>query len=93
MERLAKVTVGTVPVAGMEDGQTVLAGNLNRFGSEAGGGQTLSVAYGQKLAVVVSVAMGGFPRETCLTREGRTLLLTTFGSSTVMPDRKWISPR
>jgi len=88
--RIGMVPVGTapVPVIALRGGETVVVGNSNRFGAEAGGGRSLTVLDGRKFAdpggaTTGSIPAGDFPRELRLSPDGETLFLTNFNSSTV----------
>jgi DNA-binding beta-propeller fold protein YncE len=87
--RLATVPVGAapVPIAVIDGGRKVVAGNSNRF---AGGNQpqTLTVLDESKMkdgaaAVLGSIPAGAFPREMAVSSDGRTLFLTNFGSQSL----------
>lgn len=87
--QIASVEVGTSPVGVLvvENGTRIIVTNSSRF-SRSGQGQTLSVIDAAKLvsgpgAVLGTVDVGGFPRELCLTADGKTLLVTNFGSSSL----------
>jgi DNA-binding beta-propeller fold protein YncE len=82
-------TVGTapVPVAVVNGGKTVLAGNSNRFGG-GGGPETLTVLDAAKIesgedAAIGTIATGAFPREMDVSSDGRTLFLTNAASSSL----------
>lgn len=84
--RLAIVSVGSspVPLALIQDGKTLVVGNSNRFGADAGKAQTLSVLDVAKIGDGdATIAAGAFPREMCVTSDGKTLLLSNFGSDSV----------
>jgi DNA-binding beta-propeller fold protein YncE len=87
--RLATVTVGAspVPLALIEDGKILVVGNSNRFGPEADKPQTLSALdvskIGHSEAVVGTIPAGAFPREMCVSADGRTLFVSNFGSSSL----------
>ena len=95
---LARVPVGTAPVgvAVVDDGRRLVLTNSNRFGSERG---TLTVVDASRVAegsaaVVGSIPAGIFPRELRVTPDGRTLLLTNFGSRNVQAlDLARLAPR
>jgi len=87
---IARVPVGTAPVgvAVVNDGRRVVVTNSNRFGGSADDTKSLTVIDADKVtagaaAVVGSIPAGAFPRELRLTSDGRTLILTNFGSRTV----------
>jgi YVTN family beta-propeller protein len=87
--RLATIPVGSspVPLALIQDGKTLVVGNSNRFGVDADKSQTLSVLdvakMGQGSATVGTIAAGAFPREMCVSSDGRTLFVSNFGSSSL----------
>ena len=87
---LARVPVGMEPVGVLpvNGGSTIVVANSHRFASDADGNQTLSIIDAARLgsgaaAVVGSIPAGAFPRELEVTSDGRTLLLTNFGSRTL----------
>lgn len=84
---VARVPVGTAPVgiAAVDDGRRLVLTNSNRFGSERGSltvVDAVRVAEGAP-AVIGTIPAGIFPRELRVTPDGRTLLLTNFGSRNV----------
>jgi DNA-binding beta-propeller fold protein YncE len=87
--RLAMVTVGSspVPLALIQDGRTLVVGNSNRFAADANKPQTLSVLdvakIGHSDATIGTITAGAFPREMCVTSDGKTLLVSNFGSDSV----------
>jgi YVTN family beta-propeller protein len=87
--RLATVTVGSspVPLALIQDGKTLVVGNSNRFGADAAKPQTLSVLdvakMGHGSATVGTIAAGAFPREMCVSADGRILFVSNFGSNSL----------
>lgn len=87
---IARAQVGTAPVgvAVSSDGDRVIVTNSNRFGGAADERQTLTVIDAQKAtkgeaSIVGSVTAGAFPRELRVTGDGRSLILTNFGSGTI----------
>ena len=87
---IARVPVGTAPVgvAVVNGGRQVIVTNSNRFAGSTSDGQSLTVIDAGRVsggagAVVGSVPAGAFPRELRATPDGRTLVLTNFGSRTV----------
>jgi DNA-binding beta-propeller fold protein YncE len=88
--RLGMTPVGEapVPVAVIDGGKKVVAGNSNRF---AGGNapQTLSVLDAAKIeqkgadASLGTIPSGAFPRELNVSADGHTLFLTNAGSSSL----------
>ena len=87
---LGRVPVGTAPVgvAVINDGRQVVVTNSNRFGGSADDTQSVTVIDAAKIsggagAIVGSIPAGAFPRELWVTTDGRTLILTNFGSRTV----------
>ena len=87
--RLAKVpvVVSPVPLAIIQNGRTLVVGNSNRFGSDAGAFQKLSVLdiarMGRDDAVTGTIKAGIFPREMCISADGKTLFLTNFNSDSL----------
>ncbi|MEP6491088.1 MAG: hypothetical protein ABJF01_00330 [bacterium] len=86
---IARISVGTAPVgvAVIDSGRKIVVTNSNRFGGTKDQ-QYLTVVDATKLdagagAVIGSIAAGAFPREMRVTADGRTLLLTNFGSSSI----------
>jgi len=86
---LAMTAVGDapVPVAVVGSGKKIVVGNSNRF-ARNDQGQSLVVLDAAKLregmgAVLGVIPAGAFPREMSLTSDGRTLLLTNFGSNSL----------
>jgi YVTN family beta-propeller protein len=91
--RLASIPVGPapVPIVLVDDGRLAFVGNSDRFAGRGNSRSTLSVIDTAKIGrpgnpVVASVPCGAFPREFCLSPDGRTLYLTNFlsGSLQVM---------
>ena len=87
---IGRVPVGTAPVgvAVVNGGRQVIVTNSNRFAGSAGDTQSLTVIDAAKVAdgapaVIGSIPAGAFPRELRVTTDGRTLILTNFGSRTV----------
>jgi len=86
--RLATVPVGKspVPVAVIQDGATVVVGNSNRF-SDDGATDTLSVLHvdqkGPHFDAIGNIEAGNFPREMCVSADGRTLFVSNFRSDTL----------
>jgi DNA-binding beta-propeller fold protein YncE len=87
---IGRVPVGTAPVgvAVVHGGRTVIVTNSNRFAGTADDRQTLTVIDASKVdqgagAIIGSIQAGAFPREMRVTSDGRTLILTNFGSRTV----------
>jgi DNA-binding beta-propeller fold protein YncE len=84
---MAKVGRSPVPLALVQNGRTLVVGNTDRFGPAADKAQTLSVLDVAKIghgdAVVGTIAAGAFPREMCLSPDGKALFVTNFGSSTL----------
>jgi YVTN family beta-propeller protein len=87
--RLATVTVGSspVPLALIQGGKTLVVGNSDRFGADAAKPQTLSVLdvakMGHGSAIIGTIAAGAFPRELCVSSDGRTLFVSNFGSNSL----------
>jgi DNA-binding beta-propeller fold protein YncE len=87
---LAHVPVGMEPVGVLpvNGGNTIVVANSHRFADDSRENQTLSIVDAARLgsgasAVVGTIPAGAFPRELKLTADGRTLLLTNFGSETL----------
>jgi DNA-binding beta-propeller fold protein YncE len=87
---IARVPMGTAPVgvAVTADGRRVIVTNSNRFGGSANDHQSLTVIDAARVtegagAIVGSIPAGAFPRELRVTSDGRTLVLTNFGSKTI----------
>jgi DNA-binding beta-propeller fold protein YncE len=88
---VATVPVGTAPVgiAVVDSGRTIVVTNSNRFGgTRAEDKPSLSVIDASKAgegasAVIGSIPSGDFPREMRVTSDGKTLVLTNFGSHTI----------
>lgn len=84
---VGRVPAGTSPVgvAVVGGGKRVIVTSSNRFGG-AGQRGSLTVIDPRKNgadAVVGSIEAGTFPRELSVTQDGRTLVLTNFGSQTI----------
>jgi DNA-binding beta-propeller fold protein YncE len=85
---LARETVGAapVPVAVIQEGKTVVVGNSNRF-DQSSKADTLTVLEAARLghspAVIGTILCGSFPREMCVSADGKTLCVTNFRSSTL----------
>ncbi len=85
---IAAVGAAPVPVAVIDGGKKVVAGNSNRF---AGGNapQTLSILDAAKMeqkgadAALGVIPAGAFPRELSVSADGHTLFLTNAGSSSL----------
>ena len=76
-----------VPIAVIDHGRMVIAGNSNRFAA-GNAPQYLVVLNAAKFdqgigAVLGIVPAGVFPREMRVSADGRTLFLTNFGSRTL----------
>jgi DNA-binding beta-propeller fold protein YncE len=87
---VGRISVGTAPVgiAVVDSGRKVIVTNSNRFTGSKDDHQVLTVVDATRLddgaaAILGTVAAGAFPREMRMTSDGRTLLLTNFGSSSV----------
>lgn len=87
---IGSVPVGTAPVgvAVVDGGRRVVVTNSNRFAGDSSDRQTLTVVDAERLAegagaVVGTIPAGAFPREMRVTADGRTLLVTNFGSKTL----------
>jgi DNA-binding beta-propeller fold protein YncE len=91
--KLATIAVGTspVPVVLVDDGKLAIVGNSNRYSADASAPSTLSVLDTARIGtalnpVIGSIPAGAYPREFCLSPDGRTLFVTNFlsGSLQVM---------
>jgi hypothetical protein len=87
---LASVPVGVEPVGVLpvNGGNTIVVANSHRFANDSRDEQTLSIVDATRIAsgasaVVGTIPAGSFPREIKITADGRTLLLTNFGSKTL----------
>jgi YVTN family beta-propeller protein len=88
--RLARIPMGSAPVgvAVVNGGRQVIVTNSNRFAGNADDRQSLTVIDASRIAagaaaIVGSIPAGAFPREMRVTADGRTLILTNFGSRTI----------
>jgi DNA-binding beta-propeller fold protein YncE len=85
---VGRETVGAapVPVAVIQGGKTVVVGNSNRF-NRSSDSSTLTVLDATRLAhgpaVIGTIPCGSFPRELCVSTDGKTLCVTNFRSSTL----------
>lgn len=82
---LRATTVGPapVPIAVIDGGRKILAGNSNRF-ARGNGPETLTVLDAAKIesgrdAVLGTIPTGAFPREMDISADGNTLFLTNAG--------------
>jgi DNA-binding beta-propeller fold protein YncE len=87
---VGRISVGTAPVgiAVVDSGRKVIVTNSNRFAGSKDDHQVLTVVDATRMgdgaaAILGTVGAGAFPREMRVTSDGRTLLLTNFGSSSV----------
>ena len=87
---IGRVPVGSSPVgvAVINAGRQVVVTNSNRFAGGANDTQSLTIVDAARVAdgasaIVGSIPAGAFPRELRVTADGRTLILTNFGSRTV----------
>jgi len=87
--RVAMVPVGAspVPVAVIDSGRKVVAGNSNRFATTQRP-QDLTVLDAARIAdgpaaALGTISAGVFPREMAVSADGRTLFLTNFGSQSL----------
>lgn len=87
---IGRVPVGPAPVgvAVGRGGRRVIVTNSNRFAGGAGDRQTLTVIEPSRVAlgteaIVGSIPVGSFPREMRVTADGKTLILTNFGSHSI----------
>ncbi len=87
--RLASVDVGKapVPLALIQHGKTLVVGNSNRYSTDAQKPGTLSLVdvgkIGKGEAVIGTVTAGGFPREMCVSSDGRKLFVANFASQSL----------
>jgi DNA-binding beta-propeller fold protein YncE len=90
--RIGAVPVGSSPVgiAVVDGGRKVIVTNSNRFAGGADDHQSLTVIDAAKAesgagaaAITGSIPAGAFPREMRVTPDGKTLILTNFGSRTI----------
>ena len=88
--RVGSVPVGPAPVgiAVVDGGREIIATNSNRFVGGPNDQQTLTVIDANKVAagekaIIGSIPAGAFPREMRVTSDGRTLILTNFGSKSI----------
>jgi DNA-binding beta-propeller fold protein YncE len=84
---ISPVGAAPVPIAVVRDGNTVVAGNSNRF-ARAESAQSLTLLDAAKIrgnedAAIGNVPAGAFPRELRVSTDGRTLYLTNFGSNSL----------
>jgi DNA-binding beta-propeller fold protein YncE len=84
---MAPVGSAPVPVAVIDNGRKVVAGNSNRFAGPTEP-QSLTVLDAAKMqggagATLGTIPVGAFPREMAVSSDGRTLLLTNFGSQSL----------
>lgn len=86
---VARIRVGTAPVgiAIVDGGRRVIATNSNRFAGDASNRQSLNVvdvSLGSANATLLgTVPAGAFPRELCVSPDGRTLFVSNFASKTL----------
>jgi DNA-binding beta-propeller fold protein YncE len=86
---VTRIRVGTAPVgvAIVDGGRRVIATNSNRFAGGADDRQSLNVvdvAGGAAHATLLgTVPAGAFPRELCVSPDGRTLFVSNFSSRTL----------
>lgn len=85
---ISPVGEAPVPVAVIDGGKKVVAGNSNRF-ARGNANQTLSVLDAAKMelagadATLGIIPAGAFPRELSVSADGHTLFLTNAGSSSL----------
>jgi DNA-binding beta-propeller fold protein YncE len=82
--RIGTMAVGSapVPVAVIDQGRKLIAGNSNRFAA-GNQPQTLTVLDAVEMKTLGQIAAGAFPREMSLSADGHTLFLTNFGSKSL----------
>jgi len=83
----APVGAAPVPIAVVDAGRKVIAGNSNRFAA-SNAPQNLVVLDAAKMeagtdAALGTIAAGSFPREMAVSADGHTLFLTNFGSNSL----------
>ena len=88
--KVATIAVGKspVPIVLIENGKMAIVGNSNRYGPDAAKASTLSVLDTAKIGtmnspVIASIPAGAYPRNFCLSPDGRTLFLTNFVSDSL----------
>jgi DNA-binding beta-propeller fold protein YncE len=87
IESCRKGTDVPVPIAVVDAGRKVIAGNSNRFAA-SNAPQNLVVLDAAKMeagtdAALGTIAAGSFPREMAVSADGHTLFLTNFGSNSL----------
>jgi YVTN family beta-propeller protein len=87
---IGTVPVGTapVPVAVIDGGKKVIAGNSNRFGTDGDPRQTLTVLDAGKIsqgadAVIGTITCGVFPRDLVTSPDGKTLFVANYMSNSL----------
>ena len=87
---IGRVPVGPAPVgiAVARGGRRVIVTNSNRFAGSSTDRQTLTVVDPARIplgaeAIIGSIPAGAFPREMRVTPDGKTLILTNFGSRSI----------
>lgn len=87
---IGTVPVGTapVPVAVVDGGKKVIAGNSNRFGTDGDPRQTLTVLDAGKIslgadAVIGTITCGVFPRDLVTSPDGKTLFVANYMSNSL----------
>jgi DNA-binding beta-propeller fold protein YncE len=80
-EPSARIAVATTPVGIAVAGGRIFVANSGRFGNQD---QTISVLdQADPAKPALSISAGKFPREMAVTPDGKTLLVTNFGSGTL----------
>ncbi len=80
---IATVVAGKSPVGVAVAGDNVVTADSNRFSQAGRTGEWLSVIHPATSEVIGNIAVGLFPRELCVTADGRTLLVTNFSSNSL----------
>jgi DNA-binding beta-propeller fold protein YncE len=83
--RLTTIAVGSepVPLALIKEGKVLVVGNSNRFKRNGDADDTLSVlevGNGANIRSIGTIPAGVFPREMCVSPDGRTLYVSNFRS-------------
>ncbi len=82
--RITTVGPAPVPIAVIDNGRKILAGNSNRF-ARSSGTETLSILDASKIesgedALLGTIPTGAFPREMDISADGNTLFVTNAAS-------------
>lgn len=81
--RIGAIGVGPapVPISCIQGGKILIVGNSNRFAADSNKPQTLSVIDASRLVVIGTIPSGAFPREMCVSADGKTLYVSNFLSA------------